>query len=320
MALVKFGNGLVQMSGSIAGTVFARNKYGNYARARTKPVNTNSTSQQAIRNAISSVVGQWLSTLTQTMRDNWITYAGSVAAKNRLGESINLSGFNHFVRSNSFRVYAGLDVVTAGPSVFALPDKDGLFAITLDTGAQKISVAFDDTADWCSEDGAVMAIYASGPQSRSRKFFGGPYRLIGTIVGDSASPPTSPVQFDPPSEFAGNHKVYAQARISRADGRLSGIFRTDSEAPMNYCLSGTMTPDFKGTYDVTAYYNDKLYLTLNGGTQVIWWDGIDSWICSTALGILDAGYWKRTNVAVAGTYTHQGTATGDPVLAEGSCA
>ncbi|GAI58374.1 unnamed protein product, partial [marine sediment metagenome] len=39
MALVKYGGGITQMSGSIAGNTFARNRYGNYVRSRTKPIN-----------------------------------------------------------------------------------------------------------------------------------------------------------------------------------------------------------------------------------------------------------------------------------------
>ncbi|GAH28464.1 unnamed protein product, partial [marine sediment metagenome] len=38
MALVKYGAGIIQMSGSIAGDVHARNRFGNYIRPRTKPV------------------------------------------------------------------------------------------------------------------------------------------------------------------------------------------------------------------------------------------------------------------------------------------
>ncbi|GAI01350.1 unnamed protein product, partial [marine sediment metagenome] len=45
MALIKYGGGIVQISGSIAGTVFARNKMGNYARPRTKPVNPRTARQ-----------------------------------------------------------------------------------------------------------------------------------------------------------------------------------------------------------------------------------------------------------------------------------
>ncbi|GAH13494.1 unnamed protein product, partial [marine sediment metagenome] len=49
MSLVKYGGGIVQMSGSIAGNTFARNRYGNYVRARTKPINPNSDRQVVVR-------------------------------------------------------------------------------------------------------------------------------------------------------------------------------------------------------------------------------------------------------------------------------
>lgn len=319
MALVRYGGGIVQLSGSISGSTFARNRSGNYARARTKPVNVQSVSQQSARNAMSSIVARWLSTLTQTQRNAWIMYAGSVAAKNRLGENINLSGFNQYVRSNSCRALWELDIVDDGPTVFALPDKDALFVITTDVPNQQISVAFDDTAPWCSIDGAAMVIYIGTPQSKSRMFFGGPYQSLGSIEGDSGSPPTSPVVFDCPHSFSGNHKFWAQARITLDDARLSGLFRTNTEAVMEYCLSGTIVPDATGTYDITGYYNDKTYLKLSGGSYYCWWNGTDKWIISAVLGTVGAGYWSRTSATMTGTYTHQGTATGDPDLAEGTC-
>ncbi len=97
MALIKFGGGVVQMAGSIAGNVFARNRYGNYARARTKPVNPNSARQVVIRAAIAYLTQHWNGTLTPAERTAWNSYAAAVTMKNRLGENINLTGFNHFI-------------------------------------------------------------------------------------------------------------------------------------------------------------------------------------------------------------------------------
>lgn len=59
MALIKYGAGVVQMSGSIAGDVHARNRFGNYTRPRTKPVNPQSARQTAIRAIVAYVAEIW---------------------------------------------------------------------------------------------------------------------------------------------------------------------------------------------------------------------------------------------------------------------
>jgi hypothetical protein len=106
-ALVKMGGGIVGMSGSIAGNTFARNRSGNYVRARTKPVNTNTQAQQDIRGVMSYLTNYWSVTLSTAERTGWATYANAIAMKNRLGESIYLTGFNHFIRSNTEWVNRG---------------------------------------------------------------------------------------------------------------------------------------------------------------------------------------------------------------------
>jgi len=111
MALVKYGGGIIQMSGSIAGNTYARNRYGNYARARTKPVNPNSAQQQVIRGAMQELTTRWAQTLTALQRAAWNLYGTNVAMLNKLGETIKLSGFNHYLRSNIPRVQIGTGMV-----------------------------------------------------------------------------------------------------------------------------------------------------------------------------------------------------------------
>jgi len=140
MALVKFGGGITQMSGSVGGTTFARNRYGNYARAKTKPVNPNTAAQAAIRSALSELTVLWSQTLSAAQRTAWNLYGASVAMKNRLGETTYLTGFNHYIRSNVMRNRVGLGVVNDGPVIFELPAadlRDRFVVGSADTYAQK---------------------------------------------------------------------------------------------------------------------------------------------------------------------------------------
>lgn len=228
MALIKFGGGVVGMSGSIAGNTYARNRYGSYARARTKPVNPNSAAQQAIRSTMSTARDAWFNTLTAAQRTAWAVYAANVSVKNRLGEDIYLTGFNMFIRSAMSALYNGLTITAAGPSVYALAEQDESVAVTTTSGTNAVSVAYNDALDWCDEDNAALLVYESKPQNPTVNFFAGPYKLLGKVEGDSTTPPTSPEAFTSNNTLTAGQKVFYQFRILRGDGRLSDPFRTVS--------------------------------------------------------------------------------------------
>lgn len=225
MALLKYGGGVVQASGSLAGNTYARNRYGNYMRARTKPVNPNTSSQQSIRSAVTQMVARWSNTLTAAQRAAWALYASSVGMLNRLGEAINLSGFNHFIRSAALRSYVGATIVDDGPTEFSLPETDSTLAVTISEAAQKLSITFDTGLAWVNEDDAHMAVFMGQPQGPSINFFNGPWKLAGTIDGDSVTPPTSPdATLDCPFVATDDQKAWIYCRITRADGRVSSKF------------------------------------------------------------------------------------------------
>ena len=228
MALIKFGGGIVGMSGSIAGTTFARNRSGSYARARTKPVNPNTALQQAIRALMASMTTHWGQTLTAAQRTAWNLYASSVSMKNRLGEAINLTGFNHYLRSNMAIVQAGGTRVDAGPTIFELPAKDSTFAVTISEAAQKLSITFDDAGNWAGEVGGHLIISTGQPQNPQRNFFAGPWRFAGKIDGAVAPPGSPDANIDCSFVCTELQRVWVRARIARTDGRLSEEFFADT--------------------------------------------------------------------------------------------
>lgn len=226
-ALIKFGGGVVDMRGSIAGTVFSKNRYGQYARARTKPVNPNSTGQQEVRNAISEISTRWSQALSAGQRAAWDLYGSSVTMKNRLGENIFLSGFNHYIRSNSFRVRHSKTPVDDGPTIFELPAADGSFSIAASEGSQQITVTFDDGMDWDNETGGFLVYYQGTPQNAQRNFFDGPWRRLSYTAGETGVPVASPVVEAAVFGVAEGQRQWVYARILRADGRISEPFRYD---------------------------------------------------------------------------------------------
>jgi len=115
-------------------------------------------------------------------------------------------------------------VVEAGPVIFTLPGADSLFIPTISEATQLISVPFDTNRDWVGEDDAYMYVYMSQPRGASRTYIGGPYRFAGEIAGDATTPPTSPQTIAVPFVVVETQRVIVEARIGRADGRLSDLF------------------------------------------------------------------------------------------------
>lgn len=238
MALVKFGGGIVGASGSIAGTTFARNRSGNYMRARTKPINPNSashgllgvddsTSQGKVRSAMAALSHKWADILTSDQRTAWNLYAASVAMKNRLGEAIHLSGYNHYMRSNVIRMSEYNNSFDDGPTDFTLPEKDPSITIVPAAGTGLIALTFDDTMVWVDEDDAALQIWQGRPQNPQRNFFNGPYLGLKDKAGNSETPITSPESFSQLIKCSEGQRVWCKFRIRRADGRISEPFYAD---------------------------------------------------------------------------------------------
>lgn len=225
---IKFGGGIVDARGSIAGNTFSRNHYGAYVRARTSPINPNTAAQQLVRNSVAFLADMWAATLTAAQRTSWNLYGSSVAMTDKLGATMYLTGYNHFIRSNILLKMSSLTLVSAGPVIFEIPAHDPTFAITASEGTQQISFVFDDTMAWANEDDAYMFKFQGSPQNAQRNFFDGPWRIIGSIEGDAITPPTTPDAQDAVFAIAEGQRQWCYARILRADGRLSEPFRADT--------------------------------------------------------------------------------------------
>lgn len=225
---VLYGGGVLAASGSIGGQTASRNRFGNYMRARTTPVNPQSTRQNVMRAIVQLLSQAWSGILTQAQRDVWEVYADNIVRTGSLGVQMKLTGFNHYIRSNS-PILQALDTrVDDGPAILTLPPGDPTMIGTVDEAGQQISVAFDDTLAWVGQDNGHMYLSMSQPKNTGVNFVGGPFRFAGAIDGDSTTPPTSPTVITVPFPVAENQVIVVRGRISEEDGRLSDLFRSQS--------------------------------------------------------------------------------------------
>lgn len=218
MALVVLPGG-EQRSGSIGGQVWSHNPAGPYIRARSIPVNPNTSRQVKVRNAVRSLAIRWQNVLTQAHRDAWDVYAANVSWLNRLGQTITLTGLNHYVRSNTPRRVSNIAAVDAAPVIFNLAQAEANLSATASEATQDLTIDGDLTGPWLGEVDAWQFYYMGLPQNASRKFFGGPYRFLTAVPG--AGPPPFPIVIAAQFPFAEGQRIWIRSRVARGDGRLS---------------------------------------------------------------------------------------------------
>jgi len=217
---------MTQASGSIAGMTAAHNRGGLYLRARSIPVNTNTTQQQAIRSIMSSTVAAWGDTLTDAQRSAWGEYGAAVGTVNSFGDTIPLSGIAAYVQANVPRIQAGLTRVDDGPTTYSLPDFGGITDVAASEATQGLLLSFDDSYPWVDFDDTGLIVQVSRPQNATINYFNGPYRFAALVEGSTTAPPTSPAAITAPFPFVAGQKLFVRVRYSTAAGRLSSAARS----------------------------------------------------------------------------------------------
>lgn len=93
MALIKLTAVVDAISGSVRGTVFARNKGGAYIRGKGVVSNPNTVKQSAVRSIFTNIAQAWRA-LTASQRSAWNSAVSDYPYQNKLGETKQYSGFS----------------------------------------------------------------------------------------------------------------------------------------------------------------------------------------------------------------------------------
>jgi len=222
MAIFLPGPAVAEIRGSSGGTTFSRNRFGQYTRQRSKPVNPNSPSQVTARDRFNTLATRWRDVLTAAQRAGWDAYAAGTNWVNALGQIVNLTGLNHYVRSNLGRLVVAAAPTDVAPVVMGIPDQEADWTHTADATTQQVELAY--TFDVSTDDQDYL-FYQGVPVDASRNFFAGPWRYLGAVEGDSTSPPTSPATFDSVYSIGEGQKCFVYCRRIDADARLTQPFR-----------------------------------------------------------------------------------------------
>lgn len=226
-------------SGSFGGLTASHNKGGAYFRRRSVPTDPSSAFQAVIRDAFATLSQQWTNSLTPAQRTAWDDYAQQVAWTDTLGQTIQLSGQNHFIRANVPRLqctfyrtapFGSFDpttnVITAAPVINDLGQTPILGTPTLVVAGGAATLSIPNTTPGAIATDAAL-IYVSPPMNESIEFWKGPYILSAANVGnqtpllvDLAEVADSPYTARYPAPAVGQ-KIVGYVRLSMTDGRLT---------------------------------------------------------------------------------------------------
>lgn len=164
-ALVKFTAIVDGLSGKIAGTVFARNKGGAYARGKGNPTNPQTAAQSAVRSRFAQIAQAWRG-LTNDQRKAWDASTDDYPYNNRMGDSKHLSGSGLHQKLNLNRASVELANI-ALPSLPKALELPLSFSVAADATAGTARIAANFAG---APTGSTMfAVYATEPSSAGRK-------------------------------------------------------------------------------------------------------------------------------------------------------
>jgi hypothetical protein len=170
----------VPQSGSREAKVASRNRYGQYYRNRTSPVQPRTSAQLNQRARMSTNAAGWRA-LTDAQRAGWLSLGLNIERTDSLGQTYTQNGFGAYCSVNNNKLAAGDAVVSAAPAIVTPAD---LATVTVTLTAAAFSIAYTATP---LAAGVRLFIFCS-PQRSAGVSFNGDYRLLAVTAAAAASP------------------------------------------------------------------------------------------------------------------------------------
>lgn len=167
-------------SGSYRGDTSSRNRYGQYYRNRSTPVQPNTPAQLNQRARFTTNAAGWRG-LTDAQRAGWASLGAAISRTDALGSTYTLNGFGAYCSVNNNKLDAGDAIVSDAPAIVTPAD---LATVTITLTAIAFSIAYTATPLPAS---TRLFIFAS-PQRSAGVSFNGDYRLLAVTAAAAASP------------------------------------------------------------------------------------------------------------------------------------
>ena len=186
MSKIKYSALVSNVRNKLNGSVMSKNRYGNYIRNKTTPVNPQTTFQQNARAALAANSQAW-GGLTEAQRNGWKALAQELPFTDIFGDSKTLTGSALFVKLNGNLNKLPSASISDSPVKVAVPAVEGL-ALTATASGGILSALSMTFASTPIPAGFDMVIYATPGISPGRSFVKNQFRLL-TVVGSGFSSP-----------------------------------------------------------------------------------------------------------------------------------
>ena len=161
MAIFTSGPAVAEISGSVSGTTFARNRGGAYMRQRAIPVTSTTAYALAAKNRVAVLSNAWAG-LTDAQRQAWTIFSQQHPSLNRLGRSITIPPLAYYIRINS-RLLAASEAAIDDPPADGPPDPLATLTLAADIGAGDVDLTFTATPLGANDHLWVQACVVSSP-------------------------------------------------------------------------------------------------------------------------------------------------------------
>jgi len=227
MALVKYSMMISEIRNKLNGSVFARNRGGNYIRNKVTPVNRKSAAQALARSRLTQFAQAWRS-LTEAQRVAWNSVTSQWARTNVFGDVVNPSGNALFNRLNINRSIAGQSQLDTPP----LPvGADALteLSFTADASQGEMKITFAPNA---VPTGHVLFIESTANLSPGIFNANAQFRHIATLPSATASgEDVHQAQINKFGALSVGQKVFIRGKlINSATGEVSQALQASSIA------------------------------------------------------------------------------------------
>lgn len=218
MALIRFTHG--ELVGSMGNNTWQRGRFGAILRARTTPVDPQSTAQIETRSALSQLSQTWKNDLLQVVRDGWNTYAQNTPWTNTFGDPVTLTGRQMFIRTNLPNLRFRNDVIEFPPSIPGVPSNPQVVTVTA-TAADGVQITDIDSQGLGATD--FLFVYRAGPFTQAKNFYKGPWTFVDTVDQGTGLPFT----VVPAAEVEVGQKWFVGYKLLRAYaiGQEGGLAR-----------------------------------------------------------------------------------------------
>ena len=160
MAIIKLGELVSGIRGTIDGTTYSANKSGTYAKGWARPP-LQRTPRQTHQRAIVALLSKYWKECSAGQKTDWDTFAADPAQIliNSLGEPYAASGYNWFVKCNTRLIRMGIAINLDAPTI-ARPAAPTITLFNVTTGAVETNYSTSGVPQSSSDNGAQLAALA----------------------------------------------------------------------------------------------------------------------------------------------------------------